>query len=151
MNELSREDGTRFSVRVDGLGGRVRNSTADWRYCSHTFWLIYSNNNANHRCSELSSGLYCRIKNECRPTFQRCVLPPSSGIRIGKIDWGDMKWIQLAQDRDPWWAVVNTVMNLRGSDVMELDTQHINCTHPWWWRQYAPLKSRSTIIFYTAV
>jgi len=22
-------------------------------------------------------------------------------------------WIDLAQDRDKWWAVVNTVMNLR--------------------------------------
>jgi hypothetical protein len=26
------------------------------------------------------------------------------------IFWGE--WIQLAQDRDWWWAVVNTVMNL---------------------------------------
>jgi hypothetical protein len=26
---------------------------------------------------------------------------------------GDMDWIQLAQDRDRWWALVNAVMNLR--------------------------------------
>jgi hypothetical protein len=26
---------------------------------------------------------------------------------------GGMDWIDLAQDRDRWWAVVNTVMNLR--------------------------------------
>jgi hypothetical protein len=26
---------------------------------------------------------------------------------------GDVEWIQLAQDRDRWQAVVNTVMNLR--------------------------------------
>jgi hypothetical protein len=26
---------------------------------------------------------------------------------------GSVDWIQLAQDRDRWWAVVNTVMNLR--------------------------------------
>jgi hypothetical protein len=26
---------------------------------------------------------------------------------------GGTDWIQLAQDRDRWWAVVNAVMNLR--------------------------------------
>jgi len=26
--------------------------------------------------------------------------------------WG-MDWIEMAQDRDRWWAIVNTVMNLR--------------------------------------
>jgi len=24
----------------------------------------------------------------------------------------DMNWIQLAQDRDRWWALLNVVMNL---------------------------------------
>jgi hypothetical protein len=27
--------------------------------------------------------------------------------------WGSVDWIQLAQDRDQWRAVVNMVMNLR--------------------------------------
>jgi hypothetical protein len=27
--------------------------------------------------------------------------------------WDDMDWIDLAQDRDKWKALVNTVMNLR--------------------------------------
>jgi hypothetical protein len=26
---------------------------------------------------------------------------------------GGIDWINLAEDRDRWWAVVNTVMNLR--------------------------------------
>jgi hypothetical protein len=29
------------------------------------------------------------------------------------IGWGSVEWIQLAQDRHRWRAVVNTVMNLR--------------------------------------
>jgi hypothetical protein len=28
--------------------------------------------------------------------------------------FGDVDWIHLAQDRDRWRALVNTVMNLRG-------------------------------------
>jgi hypothetical protein len=37
------------------------------------------------------------------------------GIRMDlrELGWGSVDWIQLAQDRDRWWAVVNTVMNLR--------------------------------------
>jgi hypothetical protein len=29
------------------------------------------------------------------------------------IGWGDMDWIDLAEDRDQWRALVKTVMNLR--------------------------------------
>jgi hypothetical protein len=32
---------------------------------------------------------------------------------LGDIEWGGMDWIDLAQDRDQWRALVNTVMNLR--------------------------------------
>jgi hypothetical protein len=27
--------------------------------------------------------------------------------------WEGMDWIRLVQDRDNWWANVNTIMNLR--------------------------------------
>jgi hypothetical protein len=32
---------------------------------------------------------------------------------LGEIGWGDVDWIGLAQDRDKWSALVNSVMNLR--------------------------------------
>jgi hypothetical protein len=37
------------------------------------------------------------------------------GIRMDlrETGWGSLDWIQLAQDRDWWQALVNTVMNLR--------------------------------------
>jgi hypothetical protein len=32
-----------------------------------------------------------------------------------EIGWDGKNWIDLAEDRDQWRALVNTVMNLRGS------------------------------------
>jgi hypothetical protein len=32
---------------------------------------------------------------------------------ILETGWGGMDWIHLAQDRDQWQALVNTVMNLQ--------------------------------------
>jgi hypothetical protein len=34
-------------------------------------------------------------------------------IDLRETGWGGMDWIELAQDRAHWRAVVNTVMNLR--------------------------------------
>jgi hypothetical protein len=34
-------------------------------------------------------------------------------IDLREIGWEDMDWINLAQDRDQWRALVNTVMNIR--------------------------------------
>jgi hypothetical protein len=34
-------------------------------------------------------------------------------IDLREIGWDGMGWIDLAQDRDQWRALVNTVMNLR--------------------------------------
>jgi hypothetical protein len=34
-------------------------------------------------------------------------------IDLREIGWGVMDWIDLAQDRDQWRALMNTVMNLR--------------------------------------
>jgi hypothetical protein len=32
---------------------------------------------------------------------------------VQEVGWGDVDWIDLAQDRGKWRAVVNAVMNLR--------------------------------------
>jgi hypothetical protein len=32
---------------------------------------------------------------------------------VREIGWGGMDWIDLAQDRDQWRALVNTVLNFR--------------------------------------
>ena len=48
--------------------------------------------------------------------------PLGRSMRDGKIilrlifrkwDVGGMEWIELAQDRGSWWALLNAVMNLR--------------------------------------
>jgi hypothetical protein len=32
---------------------------------------------------------------------------------LGKVSWSDVDWIGLAQDRNKWRALVNSVLNLR--------------------------------------
>jgi hypothetical protein len=32
---------------------------------------------------------------------------------LGEVGWGDVDWIGLAQDRNRWRAVVDSVLNLR--------------------------------------
>jgi hypothetical protein len=32
---------------------------------------------------------------------------------LGKVEWGDVDWIGVAQDRNRWRALVNSVLNLR--------------------------------------
>jgi hypothetical protein len=34
-------------------------------------------------------------------------------IDLGEVGWGDVDWVGLAQDRNRWRALVNSVMNLR--------------------------------------
>jgi hypothetical protein len=34
-------------------------------------------------------------------------------MALEEVGWGDMDWIGLAQDRNRWRALVNSVLNLR--------------------------------------
>jgi hypothetical protein len=43
----------------------------------------------------------------------RCRWVDNIKIDFRELGWDGMDWIDLAQDRDQWRAVVNTVMNLR--------------------------------------
>jgi hypothetical protein len=35
------------------------------------------------------------------------------GMDVGEVGWDDLDWIGLAQDRNRWRALVNSVLNLR--------------------------------------
>jgi hypothetical protein len=32
---------------------------------------------------------------------------------LREVGWGNIDWIDLAQDRDRWWVLVSAVMNLQ--------------------------------------
>jgi hypothetical protein len=43
----------------------------------------------------------------------RCRWEDNIKMDLREVVWGGMDWINLAQDRDRWRALVNAVMNLR--------------------------------------
>jgi hypothetical protein len=42
----------------------------------------------------------------------RCRWLDNIEMDLREIEWGGMDWIHLAQDRDQWKTLVNTIMNL---------------------------------------
>jgi len=43
--------------------------------------------------------------------FWSCVVPNYFQVNFHAGGFGGIEWIDLAQDRDRWWAVANSVMN----------------------------------------
>jgi hypothetical protein len=43
----------------------------------------------------------------------RCRWVNNIRMDLGEVGWGDVDWIGLAQDRNRWKALVNSVLNLR--------------------------------------
>jgi hypothetical protein len=43
----------------------------------------------------------------------RCRWVDNIRMDIGEVRWGDVDWIGLAQDRNRWRALVNSVLNIR--------------------------------------
>jgi hypothetical protein len=43
----------------------------------------------------------------------RCRWEDNIRMNLRDRGWGGMEWVDLAQDRDQWRALVNTVMNLQ--------------------------------------
>jgi hypothetical protein len=54
-----------------------------------------------------------------KPEGRRSLGRPSRGwldnirMHLVEVGWGDVDWIDLAQDKDRWRALVNSVLNLR--------------------------------------
>jgi hypothetical protein len=73
-------------------------------------------------------GRACSTNGEKRNAYSILVAKPEGKTPLGRprrrwtdnikmylreLGWDGMDWINLAQDRDQWRALVNTVMNLR--------------------------------------
>jgi hypothetical protein len=43
----------------------------------------------------------------------RCRWVDNNRMYLVEVGWGDVDWMVLAQDKDRWRAVVNSVLNLR--------------------------------------
>jgi hypothetical protein len=62
--------------------------------------------NFNFVCKE-----HCLESNACAIYNVHLLITVTMDLR--EIGWDGVDWVDLAQDRDQWRALVNTVMNLR--------------------------------------
>ena len=48
-----------------------------------------------------------------KETTSRCRWEDNIKMNLQEVGYGGMDWIELTQDRDRWWALVNAVINFR--------------------------------------
>jgi hypothetical protein len=53
------------------------------------------------------------IRSEGKRPLGRCTSVDNIKMDLKEREWGGVDWIALAQDRDQWRALVNTVMNVQ--------------------------------------
>jgi hypothetical protein len=113
------------------FGPKMDEVTREWtKLHSEELHILYSSQNIIRQIKSRrmrSAGHVARMGEERnvyrvligKPEGKRPLRRPKrrweDGIRmdVRDIDWGSVDWMQLAQDRDRWRAIVNTVMNLR--------------------------------------
>jgi hypothetical protein len=83
-------------------------------YCSYCLW---SSLKMRVECCSLVTNFNCLL-NTWKPERNRPLGRPrrrwedNIKVYLREIGWEGVDWMHLAQDRDQWCAVVNTVMNL---------------------------------------
>ena len=85
-------------------------------------------NCSGHKIKKNAMGRACSTYGERRGIYRVLVGKPEGKRPLGRcrhrwednikmylqeVGCGDVDWIELAQDRDRWWALVNAVINLR--------------------------------------
>ena len=120
-------EGDRDRVLRRIFGPRSDEVTGEWRKL-HNEELndLYSSPNID-KISKNEIGGACSAYGERRGVYRVLVGKPEGKRPLGRPrhSWEDIKmdlqevgcwgmdWIELAQDRDRWWALLNAVMNLR--------------------------------------
>jgi hypothetical protein len=59
------------------------------------------------------SNVYRLLEGKILLGRRRCRWVDNIRMDLGEVGWGDMDWIYLAQHRNRWRALVNSVLNLQ--------------------------------------
>jgi hypothetical protein len=103
----------------------------------------------------LCLGMKWVAKRQCR-FYRRCV--------FARATHRNMNWYMMEGDHTKHYSSIKCSLvklqvhtcEISSSHGGEYDVQscllgHTDTTHPWWWRQYAPLKRRSTFILHGSI